>query len=86
MEAMVRMYDLTRDPRYLAHLRDLSRLVLDYRDDRRQDRVPSREDPFRGVVRVSVRDLLLAPGRQLVDGVSSGRGPHRPHRRAEGCG
>ena len=49
MEAMVRMYDLTHDREYLNHLRDLSRVVLDYRDDHRTDR-PGVQDPFRGQV------------------------------------
>jgi hypothetical protein len=44
MEAMVRMYDLTHDRLYLDHLRELSLLVLSYRDDRR---MPRRKDPFR---------------------------------------
>jgi hypothetical protein len=49
MEAMVRMYDLTHDPAYLAHLRALARVVLDHRDDRRTDR-PNVMDAFRGRV------------------------------------
>lgn len=43
------MYDLTHDRAYLDHLRKLSRVVLDFRDDRRTDR-PRVEDPFRGRV------------------------------------
>ena len=34
MAAMARMYDLTRDPRYLNHLRELIKLALDNRDDK----------------------------------------------------
>jgi hypothetical protein len=34
MVAMVRMYDLTHDRRYLDHLRDLVHLALQWRDDR----------------------------------------------------
>ena len=49
MEAMARMFDLTHDLAYLDHLRDLARLVLDHRDDRRTDE-PGRVDPFRGRV------------------------------------
>jgi hypothetical protein len=49
MEAMVRMYDLTHDRIYLDHLRDLSRLVLSYRDDRRNDN-PRVLDAFTGQV------------------------------------
>ena len=49
MEAMVRMYDLTHDRAYLDHLRELSRVVLGFRDDHRTDR-PHVEDPFRGRV------------------------------------
>jgi hypothetical protein len=33
-EAMVHMYELTHDLRYLDHLRDIVRIVLTYRDDR----------------------------------------------------
>jgi hypothetical protein len=33
MAAMVRMYDLTFDTRYLDHLHDLAKLALQYRDD-----------------------------------------------------
>jgi hypothetical protein len=33
MEAMVRMYDLTRDPRYLDHLQEFVEWALVYRDD-----------------------------------------------------
>jgi len=49
MQAMVRMYDLTHDRFYLDHLRDLSRLVLSFRDDRRTD-VPRAVDAFTGQV------------------------------------
>jgi hypothetical protein len=37
MAAMVRMYDLTKQRRYLDHLRALSKIVLAGRDDRRPD-------------------------------------------------
>ncbi len=38
MAAMARMYELTRDSRYLDHLRELVRLALQYRDDLPLDR------------------------------------------------
>ena len=41
MTAMTRMYELTRDPRYLDHLRDLIGIALAYRDDH----YPGNPDP-----------------------------------------
>lgn len=43
------MYGVTHDRACLDHLRDLSRVVLEFRDDRRTDR-PSVEDAFHGRV------------------------------------
>ncbi|MDD1621872.1 MAG: hypothetical protein LUQ11_10370 [Methylococcaceae bacterium] len=34
MRAMVRMYEITHERRYLDHLRDITEMVLQYRDDR----------------------------------------------------
>lgn len=48
MAAMVRMYDLTRRQVYVDHLYELSRLVLDYRDD--GPKKSAIEDPFRARV------------------------------------
>ena len=39
-EAMVRMFDLTGDLRYVAHLRDLAQTALKYRDDFHQGPIP----------------------------------------------
>jgi hypothetical protein len=41
MAAMVRMFDLTQDPRYLDHLRDFIQLALNFRDDRPLDSGPN---------------------------------------------
>lgn len=49
MGAMVRMFDLTHDRAYLDHLREMSRLVLGFRDDWRTDK-PGRREPFHGRV------------------------------------
>ncbi len=50
MVAMVRMYDLTRDPRYLDHLFDLIEIVLRYRDDRPLGSGPKVTDEIRNKV------------------------------------
>lgn len=44
MDALVRMYDVTHDPKYLQQLRDFVEAALQYREDRRPDRLP---DAFR---------------------------------------
>lgn len=61
MQAMVRMFELTRDPIYLDHLGDLSRLVLSYRDDRRTD-VPHVVDAFIGQVMPAWDQLGVGSG------------------------
>lgn len=61
MQAMVRMYELTRDPIYLDHLGDLSRLVLSYRDDRRTE-VPHVVDAFIGQVMPAWDQLGVGSG------------------------
>jgi hypothetical protein len=50
MAAMVRMYDLTHDPRYLDHLFDLVELMLRYRDDRASGDGPKVKDEIRDKV------------------------------------
>ena len=50
MAAMVRMYDLTHDPRYLDHLFDLIEIVLRYRDDRPLGSGPKVTDEIRNKV------------------------------------
>lgn len=49
MAAMVSMFELTKDRIYLDHLREMSGLVLSYRDDRRADK-PGVVEAFRGRV------------------------------------
>jgi hypothetical protein len=50
MAAMVRMFDLTHDPRYLDHLFDLIEIVLRYRDDRPFGNGPKVTDEIRNKV------------------------------------
>ena len=63
MAAMVRMYDLTHDTRYLDHLFDLIEIVLRYRDDRPLGSGPKVTDEIRN--KVGLRRLGGRVARQL---------------------
>jgi hypothetical protein len=64
MAAMVRMFDLTQDPRYLDHLLDLIEIVMHFRDDRPFD---TGSNVFRPTDEIRNRVGLPAWGGGLLD-------------------
>jgi hypothetical protein len=73
MAAMVRMFDLTHDTRYLDHLFDLIQIVLQYRDDRPLNSSPKPTDQIRNKVGLAAwgGGLLDNYGLHSVDEITS---------------